>query len=164
MHLHKFMLVLNKQGKGMIKSLYRITFTPSPPLSLGMRILSEFLMSFLLNLVNEGGNRNSRSKITIRFTPSPNCHIKVVNHHMINHSYPFLKSVPYPYYKRITATGVFCEPRLRPYIDSYRLLFLLYLFPGVGTFWDEKGSVNVFLKSKSRDIPVIENTSSLRIY
>ena len=133
MHLHKFMLVLNKQGKGMIKSLYRITFTPSPPLSLGMRILSEFLMSFLLNLVNEGGNRNSRSKITIRFTPSPNCNIKLVNHHMINHSYPFLKSVPYPYYKRITATGVFCEPRLRLYINSYRLLFLVYLFPAVIT-------------------------------
>ena len=54
MHLHKFMLVLNKQGKGMIKSLYRITFTPSPP-PLGIRILSEFLTSFLLNLVNEGG-------------------------------------------------------------------------------------------------------------
>ena len=46
---------------------------------------------------------------------------------MIDNSYPFLKSWPYPYLKRITASGVFREPPLRLYINPYIMQFL-YLY------------------------------------
>ena len=48
---------------------------------------------------------------------------------MIDNSYPFLKSWPYPYLKQITASGVFREPPLRLYINPYIMQFLYLYIP-----------------------------------
>ena len=98
-----------------------------------MRIFSESFTIFFAKLADAGGgNRNFRSKITIRFTSPPPQTAPLIFWiiiHMIDNSYPFLKSWPYPYLKRITASGVFREPPLRLYINPYIMQFLYLYIP-----------------------------------